>query len=306
MSRLQQTIAQPAALQGIGFLTGADVTMRFRPAPENHGIAFCRVDCAGAPLISACVDNIIPCDRRTVIEKNGVRVELIEHVMAALAGLQIDNCIVELNAPEPPGCDGSSREFAYLLLEAGIVPQNEPRAAYEIGGAVHVRSSDGLSTTDKQILAQPSSRKCLTISYDLDYGAGSLIPRQSLTLNITPQTFVSELAFCRTFVLESEVAALKAQGFGTRVTTQDILVFGERGVVDNELRVVDECVRHKILDCVGDLALVGCDLYGYVSAYRSGHRLNQDLARQLHELRLQSHAEGHSEEHPAHRRNKAA
>ncbi|MEX0725946.1 MAG: UDP-3-O-acyl-N-acetylglucosamine deacetylase [Planctomycetaceae bacterium] len=286
MPRLQQTIAQPASLKGIGFITGAEITMRFRPAPENSGVSFCRVDRPGLPLIPARTEFIVPCDRRTVIEKDGVRVELTEHVLAALAGLQIDNCVVELNAPEPPGSDGSAREFAFALLEAGIVQQAVRRDVHEIREGIRIHSHDGLRMPDSHLSAQPSPRNCLTISYDLDYGPNSPIPRQSLSLDITPQMFISELAYSRTFVLESEVAALKAQGIGTRVTTRDVLVFSDRGVIDNELRAVDECVRHKILDCVGDLALAGCDFTGFVSAHRSGHRLNQQLASRLREQYL--------------------
>jgi UDP-3-O-acyl N-acetylglucosamine deacetylase len=296
--RLQQTIAQPAVVKGVGFFTGADVTMRFHPAPENTGMSFCRVDCPGRPLIPASIEFVVPCNRRTMIEKDGVHVELTEHVLAALAGLQIDNCIVELNAPEPPGCDGSAREFTFQLLEAGIVPQSAPRDRFAVSEPIRLHANDGLRIPGCHVSAQPSSRQFLTICYDLDYGPDSPIPRQSLSLDITPQTFISELAFARTFVLESEVAALKAQGFGSRVTTRDVLVFSERGVIENELRAIDECVRHKILDCIGDLALAGCDFTGFVSAHRSGHQLNQQLASCLRKQFLDSQRQWNSIEKP--------
>ncbi len=275
--RPQRTICRPAEVTGIGFLTGADVSLRFLPAAENHGIAFQRVDIPGSKPIPARLEYTVPRERRTSIARDGVAVEMTEHVLASLAGLQIDNCLVQIDAPENPGCDGSSLAFAEALLAAGIVEQSAPQERLVVEQVVKTRADDRGS----EIVVKPLSRPALAISYLLDYGPRSPIPAQTLTVEITPESFMTELAFARTFILESEVKALQAQGYGTRTTARDLLVFDAHGPIDNTLRAADECVRHKILDCLGDFALLGCDLQGHFSAYRSGHRLNRESARRV-------------------------
>ena len=226
----------------------------------------------------------VPRERRTAISHQGVTVEMTEHVMAALAGLQIDNCLVQLNAPEPPGGDGSSQLFVDALLQADAVEQSAPRPLLSIAHPLRVSAADGLS----EVSARPLSQRTLAICYHLDYGSRSPIRPQNLVVQITPESFLAELAFARTFVLESEAQALRAQGYGKRTTAKDLLVFGPHGPIDNSLRASDECVRHKILDCLGDFALIGCDLAGYFDAFRSGHRLNRDAVRKLQMMHAQS------------------
>jgi len=275
--RQQQTIRSAVGTGGIGFLTGADVSIRFLPAPPNHGIVFQRTDRPGSEPIPARIEFTVPRQRRTAIEHRGVAVEMIEHVMAALAGLQIDNCLVELDAPEPPGGDGSSLPFVSALLETDIVEQNAPRPLLIINHRCRI----GDDRADAQITAEPLRGSTLAISYYLDYGLRSPIPPQNLTVEVSRESFTRELAFARTFILESDVAALRAQGYGLRTTARDLLVYGPDGVIDNRLRAEDECVRHKILDCVGDFALLGCDIHGHFRACRSGHRLNREIVRRL-------------------------
>jgi UDP-3-O-acyl-N-acetylglucosamine deacetylase len=209
---------------------------------------------------------------------------MVEHVMAALAGLQIDNCQVELNAPEPPGCDGSSQAFAEALLEAGSVDLGVPRELLVVQHDVTANSHEGT----KEVSALRTARPGLVIGYELDYGPESPIPCQSYELEITPESFLRELAFARTFLLEAEATELRAQGYGKRTTARDLLIYGPHGVIENELRAPDECVRHKILDCLGDLALIGCDVSGRLEAFRSGHRLNGEIVRRL-QLAHQEH-----------------
>lgn len=273
--RSQRTIARPAEVCGIGFLTGADVRVRFVPADEDAGIAFLRTDVSAAEPIPALVEYTVPRLRRTAIERRGISVELVEHVMAALAGLWIDNCFVEINAPEPPGLDGSCLPFAEALLNAGIVEQTARRKTLIVRQEDIVRSDD----RGQEIIARPADSGALTVGYQLDYGQGSFIPEQSYSVELTPETFVREVAFARTFILETEVRYLQTQGYGRRTTSKDLLIFGPDGVIDNTLRADDECARHKVLDCIGDFALVGCDLVGDVRAWRSGHRLNAELVR---------------------------
>lgn len=275
--RRQRTIARPAEFRGFGYLTGADVTLRFLPAADNSGIAFQRVDLPGTAPIPATLEYLVPRQRRTAISRGGATVELIEHVMAALAGLQIDNCLVELDATEAPGADGSCLGFVQVLLEAGIVEQTALRDVLVVRDTSIARGDDDRS----EITAGPVFRRTLVISYELDYGPRSPIKPQLLTFEFSPEAFVTSLAYARTFILEAEIDALKAQGYGSRVTPADLLIFGPGGVIGNQLRAADECVRHKILDCIGDFALLGCDIHGHFRAFRTGHNLNHAIIRQV-------------------------
>jgi UDP-3-O-acyl N-acetylglucosamine deacetylase len=274
--RTQRTIAREVEVSGIGFLTGADVRLRFRPAPAGHGITFLRTDCLDAVPVPALVEFTVPRERRTAIEYRGVAIEMIEHVMAALAGLRVDNCAVELDAPEPPGCDGSSLQFAEALCDAGFVDLGEARRRLVIRHDVSISSENRGQSI--RATRDPCS---LTLGYSLNYGPSSPIAAQQVCFEITPEVFLSELAFSRTFILEDEVASLRALGYGRRTTPRDLLIFGAEGVIDNALRADDECARHKTLDCLGDFALIGCDLVGAIHASRSGHRLNAELVRRI-------------------------
>lgn len=275
--RRQQTLARSSrAVCGFGLFSGCDSVVEFCPADPDHGIIFERIDQAQPVRIPALIDFVEPQNRCTQISRCGISVSVIEHVMAALAGLHIDNCTVRINAPEPPVCDGSAQAFVEALLQAGIIPQDADRPVVRMSEAlVHMESGQ------VGVGVQPSRRDEYQIGFVLDYGPGP-IPPQSLNLCITPESFLKELAPCRTFVLESEVRGIRAQGLALRATTENALVFNnDSGLVGNQLRFPDECVRHKILDCVGDFALLGCDLQGQFTASRSGHRLNHEIIRRI-------------------------
>ncbi len=276
VQRPQRTIARSAQVRGISFLQGRDVRVEFRPAEVDSGIVFVRADLEGAPSVPAHVRHTVPRQRRTTLERGLAIVEMVEHVMAALAGLRVDNCEVRVDGPETPGCDGSSLAFTEALLEASIVEQSAPRNTLVIDRAITVRDGDAILTAHPG--ADPDR---LVLSYHLDYGADSPIPKQSQFVDVTPESFRSELASSRTFLLQGEADALRKAGVGSRTSERDLLIFGPSGVVGNQLRYRDECVRHKILDLLGDLALVGMDLAGHVVAHRSGHSLNATLARKL-------------------------
>jgi UDP-3-O-acyl N-acetylglucosamine deacetylase len=275
--RLQRTIRQSAETSGIGFLTGKDIRIRFQPAAANQGIEFRRTDRLGAAPIPARIEFAVHRDRRTAIERDGTAVEMIEHVMAALAGLQIDNCTVEIDGPEPPGMDGSSLQFAEELLAAEIVDQPATRSVSVVPDTAFV----GEPQDESEITFCPLDKPGLVLAYHLNYGPRSPIPAQSFSLEVTPESFMRELAFARTFVLEPEALSLRAAGYGTRTTYRDLLVFGPEGPIDNTLRAPDECARHKVLDCLGDFALLGTDIHGKFSAFRSGHHLNRTMVRKL-------------------------
>jgi len=273
--RYQRTLARPVELMGIGFLTGASIHIRFRPAPPSTGVVFLRTDLQPPGQLPACIDHVIGTDRRTTLGSGLVRVALVEHVLAALHGLRIDNCYIELNAPEPPGLDGSAQQFVNALLEAGIVLQSARRPIFGVTAPV-ITSQNGATLS-----LHPHPDNELKISYLLDYGLNSPIARQICTEVISPETFACRVAGCRTFLLESEANELRRQGLGSRTTAADLLVFGRHGPIDNSLRYADEPARHKILDLVGDLSLFGYDLRGTVVAYRSGHPLNAELVQVL-------------------------
>ena len=262
-------------MQGVGYWSGRDVRVEFRPAPADTGIIFVRADLEGCPRVPATVEHRVETPRRTVLRRDRASVEMIEHIMAALAGLQVDNCELWVDQPEMPGCDGSCLPFVEVLRAAGVVEQAVARRRRAIRRVIH------LGDEKSWIEARPCRSDKMVLRYELDYGSGNPIGRQSLEISLSPRHFHLNLAPSRTFVLESEAAAIKAQGLGGRTTCKDLLVFGPRGPIDNQLRFPDECVRHKMVDMVGDLALAGCDLVGRFVAYRSGHRLNAELVRAI-------------------------
>jgi UDP-3-O-acyl-N-acetylglucosamine deacetylase len=200
---------------------------------------------------------------------------LVEHVLAALAGLKIDNCHIEVDACEPPGLDGSAREFVTALTGAGMVTQAARRAVWTTDEPITV-GRDGATLT-----LYPSDLPGLRVTYLLDYGRGSAIDRQCYTLTVTPDRMMAEVAGCRTFELEAEAEQFRRQGFGQWMTPADLLIFGRHGPIDNRLRFANEPARHKVLDVLGDLSLFGADLSGHVVAYRSGHPLNVELTKAL-------------------------
>ena len=273
--RHQRTITRPVEVQGIGFVTGASVRLRFVPAPPWTGIVFVRTDLGPQAIIPATVDRVTGTNRRTTLGTAPVCVGLVEHVLAALAGLRIDNCYVEVNAAEPPGLDGSSQAFVEALNAVGIVTQPARRAIWPVASRTMV-SGNGATLT-----FHPHEHDHLRISYLLDYGPRSPIVRQSHSVVVTPESFAIELACCRTFLLEEEALELRRQGIGQNTRVTDLLVFGPRGPIDNRLRFANEPARHKVLDLIGDLALLGHDVRGHVVAYRSGHPLNVTLVSEL-------------------------
>jgi UDP-3-O-acyl N-acetylglucosamine deacetylase len=282
--RYQRTLAQSAETAGIGFLTGAAVRVRFHPAPASSGVVFVRTDLRPHARIRAYIDQVTGTHRRTTLGEAPAQVALVEHVLAALAGLRIDNCVVELNGPEPPGLDGSARPFVDVLRQAGCTLQPARRPIYGVRSPIIV-GRDGATLS-----LHPAATDELRVSYLLNYGQSSPIDRQICTEGITPETFSGSIASCRTFLLETEAVELRRQGLGSRTTVSDLLVFGRKGPIDNVLRFANEPARHKILDLVGDLALFGNDLRGHLIAYRSGHPLNIELVRTLTK-QLQQHEE---------------
>lgn len=273
--RWQQTIGEPAEVQGIGYVTGKNVRLRFRPAPANTGVVFVRTDLGPQACIPAHVKNVTGTARRTTLGNQPIQVGLVEHVLASLSGLRIDNCYVELDAPEPPGLDGSANAFVQALNRAGTVMQSDRRAVWTVTEPAIYQ------TKEATIALHPTEKPELRVSYLLDYGYESPIPWQMSTQTITPGEFASQIAPCRTFVTDAEAIALRNQGLGSRTKVTDLLVFGRLGPIENKVRFGNEPARHKILDILGDLSLIGCDLRGHIVAYHSGHPHNVELVRLL-------------------------
>lgn len=275
--RQQSTLADRVSVAGYGFWSGQDIRLEFRPAAADTGIVFVREDLPGNPRIPARVDLRVDRPRRTNLVQDDTSVEMVEHVMAALAGLQVDNCEIWATGAEMPGCDGSSLPFAEAIQSVGIRWLAATRRRYKVTSVVRVGDDDAW------LEARPAAQG-MTVEYHLDYGPGSAITSQSVCQLVTSESFLEALAPARTFVLEDEADHLRSLGLGLRVTSQELLVFGPQGPLENRLRFSNECARHKALDMVGDFALCGIELVGHFIAHRSGHQLNATLTRQLREL----------------------
>jgi UDP-3-O-[3-hydroxymyristoyl] N-acetylglucosamine deacetylase/UDP-3-O-[3-hydroxymyristoyl] N-acetylglucosamine deacetylase/3-hydroxyacyl-[acyl-carrier-protein] dehydratase len=274
--RYQRTISQSCFVTGRGYWTGQEVTLRFLPAPVDYGHVFVRTDLPGRPAIPAAIAHQHDVELRTVLRTEEASVEMVEHVLAALAGLSIDNCTIEISGSEAPGFDGSALPISNALRSAGTAIQAVPRNQLVIDR--HLR----IGTAANWVEAIPTLDGRFTVEYWLDYGSQSPIRPQSFRLSITPDAFHEQLAGARTFVTESQVASLREKGLGTHVRADELLVFGDDGRVSSALRWDDECSRHKALDMVGDFSLIGCSIVGKIVSYRGGHRLNASLTRELY------------------------
>jgi UDP-3-O-[3-hydroxymyristoyl] N-acetylglucosamine deacetylase/3-hydroxyacyl-[acyl-carrier-protein] dehydratase len=249
----------------------------FRPAPDDAGIVFARTDVAGSVRIAALAPNVAERSRRTSIKKGEVSVETVEHCLAAVTALEIDNLLVEVDGAELPAPDCSSAEYFKVLKRAGVVEQEKARRELVIRKPITVSSGDAT------IYALPHSDGGLNITYDLDYSGHTGVGRQIFSYRLTTDSFESTMAPARTFLLEVEARQFQARGIGTHISPRDLLVINSDGPIKNSYRFPNECVRHKIVDLIGDLALVGRPIVGRIVAYKSGHTLNQQLARKLYE-----------------------
>jgi len=275
--KLQKTISGEARVAGRGLFGGKEAKVAFRPAPVDTGVVFVRTDVPEAVRIPAVAPNLAERSRRTTIKKGPVSVETVEHCLAAVNALEIDNVIVEVNGSELPAPDCSSIEYVRALKRAGVVEQQVSRKEFVITEPISITAGDA------SIYALPYADDGLNITYDLDYGGHTGIDRQILSYRLTPESFEKNLAPARTFLLEVEAKQFQARGMGTHVGPRDLLVINSDGPIKNSYRFPNECVRHKIVDLIGDLALVGRAVKGRIVAYKSGHTLNQKLVRKLYE-----------------------
>ncbi len=299
MTEKQHTIKETVSLTGIGIHTGENTTITFKPAPENYGYRFIRTDLEDAPEIPALVENVIDLSRGTTIGIDNARVLTVEHVLAALAGLQIDNCRIELDGNEPPVIDGSSMPYVETLLQAGIIEQDAPREYFEIDETVRYTNED----KGVDIVALPNDDFRVTVMVDYHNPA---LGSQHTGLFDLEKEFIKEFAPARTFCFLTEVKELLDQGLikggsldnaiviidkdidtqflKNVLNIQDEIVMSDSGILNNtQLRYKNEPARHKLLDLIGDLALVGVPLKAQILAARPGHASNYEFAKKIRE-----------------------
>lgn len=295
----QHTLSKSVSVTGVGLHTGKNATMNFLPAPTGTGIVFKRVDLEGSPTVQADVDNVVDTSRGTTLEQNGARVYTVEHTLAALVGLQIDNVIIEIDGPEPPILDGSSMQFISILKEAGLTEQEAVRNFYYIPENItYTDSARGVELT-----AKPAYNYELQVT--VDYNSEVLGVQKAELSKI--EHFETEIASCRTFcflhelemlykgglikggdlsnaivIVDKEIPESELNQLAQLLGKTSVKVDAQKGILNNvELHFSNEPARHKLLDLVGDLALVGRPLVGHIHALRPGHAANVELAKRI-------------------------
>lgn len=297
----QKTIKNQVALTGVGLHTGKEVTITFKPAPENHGYKFVRVDLEGSPVIEASAQYVVNTQRGTNLEKNGVQINTSEHVLAALVGLQVHNCIIELNASEPPIMDGSSKYFVDIIEKAGIVEQDAAREEFVVTEIITYTDPN----TGSEIMLVPADEYQLTTM--VDFGT-NVLGTQNASINSISE-FKEEISNARTFSFLHEIEMLLDNGLIKGGDLNNAIVYVDQelspatmeklriafnkedisvkpnGILDNlTLHQPNEAARHKLLDVIGDLALVGCYIRGKVIANKPGHLVNTEFAKKLSKI----------------------
>ena len=296
----QRTIKKASSCTGVGLHTGVESTITFKPAPENYGIRFKRTDIKGSPAIKADIDHVVDISRGTTIKQNGIRVHTVEHTLAAVSGLRIDNILIELTSKETPVMDGSAKDFVEALQSSGRVTQEANRRVLPIGRAVTY--TDTVKEIDIHVI--PSDR--FRVTFMVEYPLPQLGTQYEAIYNME-EDFAKEVAPDRTFCFMSEVEMLKEQGLikggslGNAVVIMDkkidpkeidhlralfgieeTIISGANGILnDMTLRFQNEPVRHKTLDLIGDLALLGIPIKGHVTAARSGHASNVEFVKMI-------------------------
>ncbi|WP_297795771.1 bifunctional UDP-3-O-[3-hydroxymyristoyl] N-acetylglucosamine deacetylase/3-hydroxyacyl-ACP dehydratase [uncultured Eudoraea sp.] len=297
----QRTIANEVTLTGVGLHTGENVKMKFVPAPENHGFAFKRVDLEGEPIIEADANFVVNTQRGTNLEKRGVKIQTSEHVLAALVGMDIDNVLIELDAPEPPIMDGSSKFFVEAIEKAGIVEQKADREQYEVKEVISYKDE----ATGSEITVIPADDYKITTM--VDFGT-KVLGTQNATLEKI-EDFKEEIADARTFSFLHELEMLLENGLIKGGDLNNAIVYVDKeisestmkklekafnkkklsvkpnGILDNlTLHQPNEAARHKLLDVIGDLALAGTRIKGKVIANKPGHYVNTQFAKKLSKI----------------------
>ena len=271
--RLQQTVASSASCKGVGLHTGKPVMLTIRPAPADTVVVFVNRNGHAGASLAASVDHLVATELCTAISGNGFQVKTIEHVLAALAGLNVDNAYVDIDASEAPVMDGSSAPFVRLIESAGVVSQNRLRSFLKITRPLEI--VDG----SRRIRIEPASTPRITYTIHYDH---PLIQTQTYAYEHSSRAFASDIAGARTFGFLQEVEALWARGLGRGGNLENTVVLSQDGILNESgLRFTDEFVRHKVLDLIGDFSLLGLPFIGHLIAVRSGHALHTRLVKQI-------------------------
>ncbi|MCL4103857.1 UNVERIFIED_CONTAM: hypothetical protein GTU68_029174 [Idotea baltica] len=277
MYEKQHTIQKPVSVTGVGLHTGAEVTLTFNPAPENHGFVFRRVDLEGSPTVDADVDNVVDVTRGTTIQDGKAKVHTVEHTLAALVGLQIDNCLIDIDGPEPPVMDGSSSHFLKALSSAGFVEQNADREFFIVDQPIHYYENE----RQVDLAALPLDDFRVTVM--IDYNSPVLGSQHATMINI--DYFEKEFGDSRTFCFLHELEQLVEAGLIKGGDLNNAIVVAKEGILNNiELRYRNEPARHKLLDLIGDLALIGAPIKAQILAARPGHKANVEFAKKIKSL----------------------
>ena len=271
----QRTLENPVSVEGVGLQTGKKVKLSLKGSPVNSGISFVRTDLPDKPLLnlhSINLDGAGSAERRTTLGFGPLQIQTTEHLLAALSGLSIDNAVVELDNVELPGLDGSAKGFVDILKRSGLLEQDSPKKYLKVDKVIWCGTRDSL------IAVFPDEE--FRISYTLSYNNPG-IGTQFYTITPDESSFEKDIAPARTFCLEEEAAELLKRGLGKGANYDNTLVIGKSGPVKTALRFPDEPVRHKMLDLIGDLHILGIPVIGHVVAIKSGHALNMELIKKL-------------------------
>jgi UDP-3-O-[3-hydroxymyristoyl] N-acetylglucosamine deacetylase len=269
----QRTLKQPVSCHGVGLHSGAPVSLTLLPAPANHGVVFVRTDLPSGVDIPALAAHVVDTELATTLGRDDVRVGTVEHLLAALAGLGVDNARIELDGPEVPIMDGSAAPFAYLVKSAGVRVLSEPKSFLVIKKSVTV--ADG----DKEATLSPSTRFRIDCTIDFNH---PLISDQALSFEFSDRNFSREIARARTFGFLRDVEKLKAVGLARGGSLENAIVVDDFSILNPDgLRFPDEFVRHKLLDAIGDVSLFGLPVLGHLRAFKTGHALNQKLVQRV-------------------------
>ena len=274
LSVRQQTLAKKGSLAGTSLHTGEKVVLTLRPAPPGTGFIFKRVDLRDEPMVAAKIENVKQVERATTLAEGSVKVHTVEHVLSALSGLGVDNAFIEMDANEPPIGDGSALPYVELIQQCGIVPQDAPRAVYDVREPLHLETKSGSLLT-----IVPDERFRLSVT---QVGLDGMHTQYN-SFEITPEIYAKEIAPARTFTFLRDIQPLLDKGLIKGGALDNAIVIQDDGstISTGALRFRDEFVRHKILDLVGDLALFGRRIRGHVIAVKPGHGPNAELARAL-------------------------
>src|SRR5256885_11878727 len=272
-AELQHTLAKSAGFSGTSLHTGEKVTLKLQPAPIDHGIKFKRKDLSDEPTIDANITNLKTVERATTIGEGAVRVHTVEHVLSALSAMGVDNAIIEMDANEPPIGDGSAVPYVEVIKKAGTTAQEAPRRFFDVREPIHIESKDG-----SLLVLLPDERFRISCT---QAGPNNRFT-QFFSAEISPGLYEREIAPARTFVYYEEVAPLMEKNLIKGGSLENAIVVRGDAVLSKEpLRFPDEFARHKVLDIIGDLALVGARIRGHVVAVKPGHAANAELARSI-------------------------